>query len=119
MSYACVYAFGCNRLANETFRFTKSSETREPREWGRKSPRPDVNIPPALSSRVLPYPLCPLPPLSPGTVHLRPVFCKYCCTAWMSQMPRGTRDNGIAHIRWYKIDLSLMLTSLQCASSSI
>lgn len=40
-----AYAFGCNRLANETFRFTKSSETREPREWGRKSPRPDVNIP--------------------------------------------------------------------------
>lgn len=29
--------FGCERVANETFRFTKSSETREPREWGRKS----------------------------------------------------------------------------------
>jgi hypothetical protein len=45
----CVYvhAFGCKRLANETFRFTKSSESREPREWGRKSPRPDVNIPPS------------------------------------------------------------------------
>lgn len=27
-----TYARACNRLANETFRFTKSSETREPRE---------------------------------------------------------------------------------------
>jgi len=61
-SCVCVYAFGCNRLANETFRFTKSSETREPCEWGRKSLRPDVNIPPSLSSRTLPYPSLATPP---------------------------------------------------------